>query len=113
VRSDRERLLDILEAIDRIEKYARLGRRRFKEDELVQAWMIHHIEIIGEAAARISDALQRGHRDVPWREMAAMRNLLVHDYFGIDIERVWVTVERDLPCLSGKLRSILEILPEP
>jgi uncharacterized protein with HEPN domain len=99
-------LLDILESIDRIQKYARRGRQTFEDEELIKTWAIHHLEIIGEAAGRVSD-LRARHPQVPWAEMAAMRNVLVHDYFGIDVERVWRTLDRDLPAIRKQLDSIL------
>ncbi len=112
MRSDRERILDILESIDRIHRYAARDQSAFEQDELVQTWVVHHIGIIGEAARRISDHLRAGHAGVPWPQMIAMRNILVHDYFGIDARAVWATVERDLPRLREQLRSILPELPE-
>lgn len=106
MRDDRERLLDIIEAITRIERHTAGGRPSL-QDELVQIWVIHNLEILGEAARGLSDELPRRHPDVPWREMVAMRNVLAHGYFGIDIERVWTTVERDLPKLKEQIAAIL------
>ena len=108
MRSDRERLLDIAEAIDRILKYTRRGRAEFETDELIQTWVIHHIEILGEAARRISPELRNAHPEVPWGQMSAMRNVLAHDYFGIDVERVWNTAEHDLPRLRRQVKALLE-----
>lgn len=110
MRDDRGRLEDILESIERIERYAARGRRAFEEDELIQTWVVHHIEILGEAARAISKALQAEHPAVPWSEIVGMRNLLVHEYFGIDAERVWATVEKDLPRLKDQLAPILQEL---
>lgn len=110
MRDDRERLLDILEAIDRIDRQAQRGRDTFESDELVQTWMIHHIQILGEAARGVSQELRDNYPKVPWRAMVAMRNVLAHDYFGIDVEQVWATVEGDLPPLREQIQSILEEL---
>lgn len=110
MRGDRERLLDILEAIERIGRQAGRGRRTFEADELVQTWIVHHIEILGEAARGVSDELRRRHPEVPWQEMVATRNILAHGYFGIDAERVWVTVSKDLPLLRQQIDSILREL---
>lgn len=112
MRSDRERLLDIAEAIDRIIKYARRGREDFEKQELIQTWVIHHIEIVGEAARRISPELREAHPEVPWAQVVAMRNVLAHDYFGIDVERVWNVVERDLPDLRQQVQLLLDQLPD-
>ena len=108
MRDDRERLQDILEAIERIDRHAPASRRAFERDELVQTWVIHHLEIVGEAARSISEALRARYPDVPWREMAALRSVLAHGYFGIDVDRVWTTVERDLPPLERRVREILD-----
>ncbi len=107
MRRDQERLLDILEAIQRIERHAARGREEFDRDELVQTWIVHHIQIIGEAARTLSGDLRAAHPEIPWPEIVAMRNVLVHDYFGIDLEEVWTAVERDLPDLRRKIEAIL------
>ena len=108
MKDDRERLLDILEAIERIERYTIRSAEEFKRDELLQNWVIHHIQIIGEAARKVSDALRSTHPEIPWPQIIAMRNVLVHDYFEVDPEEVWATVERDLPDLKHKIEAILQ-----
>lgn len=65
---------------------------------------------IGEAARNLSDALRDRHPDVPWSQIIAMRNTLVHDYFGVDVEEIWSTVEKDLPALKRQVETILEEL---
>ena len=112
MKDDRERLLDVLEAIERIERHASRGREEFERDELLQTWIVHHIQIIGEATRKVSDRLRAAHPGIPWPEIIAMRNVLVHDYFGVDVVEVWATVERDLPDLKQKIRMILEGLGE-
>ena len=107
MRRDRERLEDILEATERIEKYAAGGRTTFESDELVQTWILHHLQIIGEAARGLTEDFRAAHPEVPWSQIAAMRNILVHDYFGIDLEEVWNVVVRDLPLLKTKVAAIL------
>jgi uncharacterized protein with HEPN domain len=107
VRGDRDRLLDILESIERIVRHTRSGRAHFEADELVQIWVIHHIEILGEAARGVSEPLRGRYPEVPWRQITAMRNVLSHRYFGIDVEALWTTVERDLPRLKGMLEAVL------
>ncbi len=69
--------------------------------------MVHHLQIIGEAARSLSETLRQSHPEVPWAQIGAMRNILVHEYFDVDLEEVWVTVERDLPSLKGTLQHIL------
>ena len=107
MRDESERLQDILEAIERIEKYAARGRAAFDEDELVQTWMVHHIEVIGEACRALPDEFQAHYAGVPWSDIIGMRNILVHHYFGIDPDAVWAVVEHDLPDLKLNVQAIL------
>ena len=69
MRDDREKLLDILEAIERIEKKAGTDRARFEKDEMIQIWVIHHLEIMGEACRALSPTLKAGHPEVPWNDI--------------------------------------------
>ncbi len=103
-----ERLLDILEAIERIEKYAAQGRENFENNELVQTWIVHHLQIIGEAARALPESFIDQHPEVDWSEIIGMRNILVHNYFGVDVDVVWAVVERDLPDLKHKIQAILQ-----
>jgi uncharacterized protein with HEPN domain len=89
MRDDRERLQDILEAIARIDKYTAQGRQAFEGDELVQTWVVHHLMILGEAVGRVSDTLRGRHPEVPWSQIVAMRNILIHRYFDVDADEVW------------------------
>ena len=107
---DLDRLQDILDAIDKIERYSSKGRELFDSDELVQTWMIHHIQIIGEAARRISDELKVRHANIPWSQVIGMRNILVHNYFGVDLEEVWSTAMGDIPDLKRKIEAALQEL---
>ncbi len=110
MRSERERLLDILEAIERIEKYASRGRQAFERDELIQNWMVNHIAMIGEACRALPDEFQAHYAEVAWVDIIAMRNILVHHYFGIDRDAVWSVVERDIPELKLNILAILDQL---
>lgn len=110
MRDPRERLRDILEAIDDIQRYAARGRQAFESDELIQNWIIRHLQVIGEAARAMPGEVRDLAPDVPWSEMVGMRHILVHDYFGIDTEVVWGVVERELPSLEARIRSLLETL---
>lgn len=105
--------MDIAEAIDQILKYASRGRAEFESQELIQTWVLHHLEIIGEAAGRLSPELRASHPQVPWPAMIAIRNVLAHEYFGIDVERVWTTVERDLPPLRVAVDGLIAEISEP
>ena len=72
--------------------------------------MIHHLAIIGEAAARLSLTLRASHPEVPWSGMIGMRNVLVHGYFSVELEEVWGTVERYVPRLREQIEAILREL---
>jgi uncharacterized protein with HEPN domain len=110
LRSDRERLLDIMEAVERIEAQAVRGRAAFADDDLAQTAVIRWVEIIGEAARGVSDELRQAHPEVPWRQMVAMRNVLIHGYFDIDIDLVWSVAQNDLPKLGAQVRAIIDEL---
>lgn len=110
MRKDRERLQDILEAIERIERYVSDGQQRFEQDELLQTWMVYHIQIIGEAAGKLSEPVRKNHPEIPWPQIITMRNVLVHDYFGLDLQEVWMVVERDIPDLKPKIEAIIQRL---
>ena len=96
MRDDRERLLDILEAIERIEKYTARGRSVFDEDELIQTWVLHHLQIIGEAVRALSPETTSRSDEIEWAKIIGMRNILVHNYFSIDTEIVWAVIENEL-----------------
>jgi uncharacterized protein with HEPN domain len=110
MRDDRERLLDILEAIRQIEKYSLRGEEAFRSDELIQKWMTGHIQVIGEAARSLSGEFRDRTCDVPWSDIIGMRNVLVHHYFQIDLDRVWQVVCNDLPVLKKLIVRFLEEL---
>lgn len=99
MRSDPHRIQDILEAIERIERHTDSGRAAFDSDELVQVWVVRHLQIIGEAANRLSQAARDQQPDVPWREIIGRRHILVHGYFDVDNDLVWSVVERELSSL--------------
>jgi len=107
VRKDVDRLCDVLEAIAAIERHAGPNRERFDGDELVRTWCLHHIEIIGEAVARVSDELRAKYPLAPWRDIVAMRNNLIHGYFDVDWEAVWAVVEHDIVPLKQAVDAIL------
>jgi uncharacterized protein with HEPN domain len=107
VRDDRVRLGDILEAIERIEKYASPQRDALNRDELVQTWVVHHLMIIGEACRALSVEFRAAHSEDVWALAGGLRNVIVHEYFGIDLEIVWGVMERDLPALKELAQEIL------
>jgi uncharacterized protein with HEPN domain len=111
VRDLRNRLQDILDAIAQIEIEQRKGKAAFEGSPLIQVWMVHHLMIIGEAVRSIDPALRQRYPSIPWRQVAGMRNILVHDYFRINEALVWETVDKDVPALKTEIERIRSELP--
>jgi uncharacterized protein with HEPN domain len=107
VRADSERLHDILKGVDQILAKASGGSEAFARDEMLQVWVLHHLQIIGEAARCLSDEFRQRHPDRVWSMASGMRNILVHHYFEIDQALVWKVVEQDLPKLKRTVEQIL------
>jgi len=94
----------ILDAIARIERYlAGISYDRFNEDTLIQDGVIRQLEIIGEASKRLSDDSKASFEDIPWKDIAGMRDKLIHDYLGTDIKAMWDTAKDDIPSLKSNL----------
>ncbi|MDX2212032.1 MAG: DUF86 domain-containing protein [Oculatellaceae cyanobacterium bins.114] len=110
MRDDREKLQDILEAIERIDRYAVQGRQAFEQNELIQTWFTQNLQIIGEASRSLSSATRDRHPEIPWTNMIGMRNILTHNYFEIDLDIVWGVVEQELPSLKQSIEAILRSL---
>ena len=75
---------------------------------MIQNWIVHQLQIIGEALRSISEDFKLEHNDIPWKETIGMRNILVHRYFDLDTDLVWKAVISDIPELKEKVRSSLE-----
>ena len=99
---------DILEAIHRIESYtASLTIDDFSERQLYQDAVVRNLEIIGEAVKRLPDELIEKYPDIEWKKIAGLRDILIHAYFGIDIEIVWDVIQNKLPELKDQISRIL------
>lgn len=101
-----------LKPLKRFRFHVQEDRKRFERDELVQVWAIHHIQRIGEAARYISGELRDRYPQIPWAEIVAIRNIVVHEYFRVDIDEVWATIERDLPRLDRQIQQIVQELDD-
>ncbi|HYD65694.1 DUF86 domain-containing protein [Azospirillum sp.] len=100
----------IAEAIRRIQTYTTGGRRAFEADLLTQDGVIRNLEVIGEATRRLSANLRRRYPEVPWQRMAAMRDVLIHNYLGVDLRLVWDAVEHRLPEVQAQIDAIRAIM---
>lgn len=107
MRDDRLYLINIEGSIDRIQHYVEDGQEAFATSTLIQDAVLRNFQTIGQSPGRISDELRRRHSDVDWRGIVGFRNVLVHDYLGVDLNRVWRVVERDLPELEQQIAGIL------
>jgi uncharacterized protein with HEPN domain len=102
------RVQDILNAIQKIETYIEgMTANQFKKNELVVDAVVRNLEIIGEASKNIALSTRRLYPDIPWDQMNGMRNVLIHEYFGVDVSTVWHTVKKHLPLLKKQLESML------
>ena len=101
------RVQDILDAIDRIASYvAGMDYEHFLTDRKTQDAVTRNIEVIGEAARALPEDFKERHADVPWSEIVAMRNVIVHQYFGILPEVVWDVVKNELPTLRSQIAGL-------
>lgn len=101
------RILDILKSIDKIDRFAKgMTLLQFKKNELVIDAVVRNLEIIGEASKSIPLSIRRKYSQIPWEQMAGMRNILIHEYFGVDLKVVWYTIKKSLPSLRKQLMQL-------
>ena len=106
-RHERLRILDILDAIDRITSYVEgTSYEDFLADRKTQDAVTRNIEIIGEAARSLPAEFKERHAEIPWDEIVGMRNVIVHQYFGILPDVVWDVVRNELPALRSQIASL-------
>ena len=102
-------LRHILDATKRIEEYIQdVTEEEFYQHNLVQDGVIRQLEIIGEATKQLSEELRNSHALIPWRDIAGMRDKLIHHYFGVDIDEIWLTAKSDIPILKAEVVLILD-----
>ena len=101
-------LADMLEAIEKIERYTHgLSRKDLWQDDLVADAVVRNLEVIGEAARHVPEALRAAHPEIDWRRVVGLRNVVVHEYFAIDLDVVWVIIKQNLPQLKEAVLSVL------
>lgn len=107
MRDDCLRFRDMAESIRKREKYTAPGKENFVRDELIQVWVVHHLQILGETARGVSNESQRKYSGIPRGKIIGFRNILVHHCFAVDPDQIWAVVEADIPPLKRELERIL------
>ena len=105
------RIEDIIQAMNKIEHYTKgMSRKRFMKDELTVDAVVRNLEVIGEAARNIPDSVVEEHSHISWHRMIGLRNILIHQYFGVDKDIVWDIITEDLPKEKPLLESLCKAL---
>ena len=107
MKNDLVYLRHIVDAIKDIEAYTAGGREEFFATKIIQDAVIRNLEIIGEAVKNLTPAFRSEHPDFPWKQIAGLRDVLIHHYFGVDLDSVWLVVESRLPHLLQRLEPLL------
>ena len=107
MKDDNVYLHHISDSIAKIETYAGVGKDEFMTVSHWQDAIIRNFEIIGEATKHLSDSFKELHQEIPWRSIAGLRDILIHNYMGVDLDAVWNVVEKDLPALKERIALFL------
>jgi uncharacterized protein with HEPN domain len=104
---------DILESISKIEEYTKaISKDDFSRNTQVQDAVLRRLEVIGEAVKNIPEEFKDRYPEIPWKKIAGVRDVLIHAYFGVNLERIWKIVEEDIPGLKGEILKVREVLTE-
>lgn len=104
---DRLYLDHMRDCIERIQAYTVEGRETFETSTLIQDGVIRNLQVMAESSQRVSTAVKDAHPEVDWRAISGFRNVLVHDYLGVDLNIVWNVIENELPTLKTQIEAIL------
>jgi uncharacterized protein with HEPN domain len=99
-------------SIQKIERFTAGGKDHFFGDVMVEDALLRNLEVISEAAKRLDDAYRAAHPAIPWRALAGLRHVLIHQYEGVDLEKVWAIVEGELPGLRQAIAGLLPPLDQ-
>ena len=111
IREYRDYLVDIIDAVEKVESFTKgMTFEVFEKDVKTTFAVIRAFEIMGEAVRKIPSSVRNKYKNIPWKEMAGMRNKLIHEYFGIKPRVVWKTIKQDLPSIKPHLQAILDDL---
>jgi uncharacterized protein with HEPN domain len=106
--SDEAYLLHIQDSIKQIYEYTKEGKEVFFRSRLIQDAVVRNLEIVGEATKQLTSEVKAHQPSIPWKQIAGMRDMLIHDYFGVDLNIVWGVVENRLPELEKAVKRLLE-----
>jgi uncharacterized protein with HEPN domain len=112
LKDDRLYLIHILESIERVEEYTSEGLEQFLADRKTQDAVLRNLQILAESTQRISTELKMAHPEIDWRGVSGFRNVLVHDYLGVNLITVWGIIEGPLKELKKKISEVLEGMPK-
>ena len=102
-------IADIINAMEKIFEYTEgMTKQEFKKNELVKDAVLRNIEIIGEAANKLSEEIYNNYKNVPWRRMIGLRNIVIHEYFGVDLNIIWKIITVNLPETRPEIKKIKE-----
>lgn len=111
MKDDRLYLIHIRDTIARVQRFTKGGKEEFFASELIQGATLYSLQILTESTQRLSDNFKNAYPDLNWQGMAGFRNVIVHGYLSIDLQKVWDVVEKELPLLRDRLQEVFDALP--